>query len=138
MFLANLSTSVLKLCDIRKSSATKPPRNGVTSVPDTSQTLSRGKTAPTILTLEKLCAGFDLTPNDQLIPSEVWREMAFREPMPVTQIRCFRCLYGLTGFPVCPQCGKTMDREYQPYYDRYGQCLDWNSFSKATIILPQK
>lgn len=135
MFLANLSTSVLKLCDIRKNSATKPPRNGVTSVPDTSQTLSRGKTAPTILTSEKLCDGFDLTPNDQLIPSEVWKEMTFREPMPVIQIRCFRYLSGMTVFPVCPQ---TMDREYQPYYNRCGQCLDWNSFSKATIILPQK
>ena len=30
----------------------------------------RGKTAPTILTLEKLCVGFELTPNDLLIPSE--------------------------------------------------------------------
>ena len=103
----------------------------------TLDSLKKGKNI-TLLTLEKLCVGFDLTPNDLLIPSEVWREMAFREPMPVTHIRCFHFFHGLTGFPVCPQCGRTLEREYQPYCDRCGQCLDWKGFSKATIILPQK
>ena len=103
----------------------------------TLDSLKKGKNI-TLLTLEKLCVGFDLTPNDLLIPSELWREMAFREPMPVTHIRCFRYLSGVTGFPVCPQCRRTMEREYQSYCDRCGQCLDWNNFSKATIILPQK
>ena len=103
----------------------------------TLDSLKKGKNI-TLLTLEKLCVGFDLTPNDLLIPSELWREMAFREPMPVTHIRCFHFFHGLTGFPVCPQCGRTLEREYQPYCDRCGQCLDWKGFSKATIILPQK
>ena len=103
----------------------------------TLDSLKKGKNI-TLLTLEKLCVGFDLTPNDLLIPSEFWREMAFREPMPVTHIRCFHFFHGLTGFPVCPQCGRTLEREYQPYCDRCGQCLDWKGFSKATIILPQK
>ena len=103
----------------------------------TLDSLKKGKNI-TLLTLEKLCVGFDLTPNARLIPSELWREMAFREPMPVTHIRCFHFFHGLTGFPVCPQCGRTLEREYQPYCDRCGQCLDWKGFSKATIILPQK
>ena len=103
----------------------------------TLDSLKKGKNI-TLLTLEKLCVGFDLTPNDLLIPSELWREMAFRKPMPVTHIRCFHFFHGLTGFPVCPQCGRTLEREYQPYCDRCGQCLDWKGFSKATIILPQK
>ena len=103
----------------------------------TLDSLKKGKNI-TLLTLEKLCVGFDLTPNDLLIPSEFWREMPSREPMPVTHIRCFRYLSGVTGFPVCPQCRRTMEREYQSYCDRCGQCLDWNNFSKATIILPQK
>ena len=71
MFLANLSTSVLKLCDIRKLSyeaASERCDLGSRYFAD----IARGKTVPMILTLEKLCAGFDLTPNDQLIPSEVW------------------------------------------------------------------
>ena len=137
MFLDNLSTSVLRLCDARKLSyETASERCDLSSRYFGS--IARGKTAPTILTLEKLCVGFDLTPNDFLIPSDIWREMSFRNPMSVTQIRCFHSIYGLTGFPVCPQCGRTLEREYQPYCDRCGQCLDWKDFSKATIILPQE
>ena len=137
MFLDNLSTSVLKLCDTRRLSYEAASERCDLSSRYFAD-IARGKTAPTILTLEKLCVGFDLTPNDLLIPSELWREMAFREPMPVTHIRCFHFFHGLTGFPVCPQCGRTLEREYQPYFDRCGQCLDWKGFSKATIILPQK
>ena len=119
MFLDNLSTSVLKLCDTRRLSYEAASERCDLSSRYFAD-IARGKTAPTILTLEKLCVGFDLTPNDLLIPSELWREMAFREPMPVTHIRCFHFFHGLTGFPVCPQCGRTLEREYQPYCDRCG------------------
>ena len=151
MFLDNLSTSVLKLCDTRRLSYEAASERCDLSSRYFAD-IARGKTAPTILTLEKLEAmtcvcsvGLDMiaipgdtpsTTNDLLIPSELWREMAFREPMPVTHIRCFHFFHGLTGFPVCPQCGRTLEREYQPYCDRCGQCLDWKGFSKATIILP--
>ena len=137
MFLDNLSTSVLRLCDTRKLSYEVASERCDLSSRYFGD-IARGKTAPTILTLEKLCVGFDLTPNDLLIPSAIWSEVSFRTPMPVTQIRCFHFLQGITGFPVCPQCGRTMEREYQSYCDRCGQCLDWDNFSKATIILPQK
>ena len=80
MFLDNLSTSVLRLCDARKLSY-----EAASELCDLSSRyfgdIARGKTAPTILTLEKLCVGFDLTPNDLLIPSAIWREMSFRKPM---------------------------------------------------------
>ena len=98
MFLDNLSTSVLKLCDTQKLSYEAASERCDLSSRYFGD-IARGKTAPTILTLEKLCVGFELTPNDLLIPSELWREMAFREPMPVTHIRCFRYLSGVTGFP---------------------------------------
>ena len=137
MFLDNLSASVLRLCDSRKLSYEAASERCELSSRYFGD-IVRGKTAPTILTLEKLCVGFDLTPNDLLIPSAIWQELSFREPMPVTQIRCFRYLSGVTGFPVCPQCGITMEREYQSFCDRCGQRLDWKGFSKATIILPEK
>lgn len=105
MFLDNLSTSVLKLCDTRRLSYEAASERCDLSSRYFAD-IARGKTAPTILTLEKLCVGFDLTPNDLLIPSELWREMAFREPMPVTHIRCFHFFHGLTGFPVCPNVGE--------------------------------
>lgn len=123
MFLGNLSASVLRSCDARKLSY-----EAASELCDLSSRyfgdIVRGKTAPTILTLEKLCVGFDLKPNDLLIPSAIWREMSFRKPISVMQSHCFHFLHGLTGFPVRPQCGRTMEREYQPYCDLCGQCLD--------------
>lgn len=137
MFLDNLSASVLRLCDVRRLSY-----EAASELCNLSSRyfgdIARGKTAPTILTLEKLCIGFALTPNDFLVPSTAWREMAFRKPMPVTQIRCRHLSYGLTGYPVCPQCGITMEREYQSYCDRCGQCLDWKDFSKAVALTSKK
>lgn len=139
MFSDNLSASVLRICDARRLSyaaASERCRLSARYFGD----IARGKTAPTILTLEKLCVGFNLTPNDLLAPSTVRQGMSFRSPMPVTHIRCFRSSYpyGLTSFPVCPRCGITMEREYQTYCDRCGQCLSWRDFSKATVILSEK
>ena len=105
MFLDNLSTSVLKLCDTQKLSYEAASERCDLSSRYFGD-IARGKTAPTILTLEKLCVGFELTPNDLLIPSELWREMAFREPMPVTHIRCFRYPSG-DRHAGCRRCNNT-------------------------------
>lgn len=137
MFLDTLSTSVLRLCDARNLSYEAASERCNLSSRYFGD-IARGKTAPSILTLEKLCVGFDMTPNDLLIRSEIRRESSFREPMPVTQIRCFHFLHGLTTFPVCPRCGSTMEREYQAYCDCCGQYLDWRDFPKATILPPQR
>lgn len=136
MFLDNLSASVLRLCDTRKLSYEAASERCDLSSRYFGD-IARGKTAPTILTLEKLCVGFDLTPNDLLIPSEIWREITFRTPMPVTAIRYYRCQYGHTSFPVCPQCEITLEREYQSFCDRCGQHLSWKDFAHATVILPE-
>ena len=120
MFLDNLSASVLRLCDTHKLSyEAASERCGLSSryLGD----IARGKTAPTILTLEKLCVGFDLTPNDLLVPSPIGREMSFR----------------ITGLPDCPHCGRNMG-EYQPCCSRCGQCVSLNGSYKATILLSQK
>ena len=133
MFLENLSISILKLCDSYKLTYEAASERCELSSRYFGD-IARGKTSPTILTLEKLCVGFGMTPNDLLIPSAFLRGNSFREPKPVTQIRCFRCHYGVTTFPVCPQCGITMEREYQSFCDRCGQHLEWKEFSKATVI----
>lgn len=39
------------------------------------------------------------------------------------------------SFPICPACEITLEREYQKYCDRCGQCLDWKRFDKAVIVL---
>lgn len=136
MFLDNLSASVLRLCDIRKLSYEAASERCDLSSRYFGD-IARGKTAPTILTLEKLCVGFDLTPNDLLIPSGIWQEITFRTPMLVTAIRYYHCHHGNTSYPVCPRCGITLEREYQTYCDRCGQCLSWKDFARATIIFPE-
>lgn len=136
MFLDNLSASVLKLCDLHKLSYEAASELCSLSSRYFGD-IARGKTSPTIVTLEKLCAGFDKTPNDLLIAPAELHEDSFRLPLPVTQVRYFRFLNGLTSFPVCPQCKITLEREYQKYCDRCGQCLDWDEFEKSLLILPK-
>ena len=136
MFLDNLSANVLQLCDFRHLTYER----GAEQCSISSRyfgSIARDKTAPTIVTLEKLCTGFDLTPNDLLISSALQQELAYRQPLPVTQIRCFRFASGLTGFPVCPRCRCTMEREYQSHCDRCGQTLDWRNFDRASLIFPE-
>ena len=133
MFLDNLSGSVLRLCDINKLSYEAASERCDLSSRYFGD-IARGKTAPTIITLEKLCKGFKLTPNDLLIPSSLWQELIYRKPMPVTQLRAHRGYYGYSEYPVCPQCGATLEREYQAFCDRCGQNLCWNYFDEATVI----
>lgn len=137
MFLDNLAKTVLRLCDARDLTYEEASECCNLSSRYFGD-IARGKTAPTILTLEKLCDGFGLTPNDLLVPSEHWDEIHFREPMPVTALRCFRYLHGTTAYPVCPRCKLTMEREYQPFCDRCGQKLDWEDYEQTDVILPER
>lgn len=61
--------------------------------------------------------------------------LAFRAPLRVSAVRAMKLYSGLTTFPVCPRCQRTMDREYQAYCDRCGQALSWKYFNKAIVIL---
>lgn len=136
MFLDNLSTSVLRRCDRDKLSY-----EAASELCDLSSRyfgdIARGKTAPTILTLEKLCKGFQCTPNELLLSSQLPPEITFRLPMQVQQIRCYEGNWGLLSFPVCPRCQITMEREYQSFCDRCGQRLDWKNFDHTQIIFPR-
>ena len=79
MFLENLSANVLQLCDFYHLSYERASERCNLSERYFGS-IARGKTAPTILTLEKLCTGFDLTPNDLLIASAMQQELAYRQP----------------------------------------------------------
>ena len=48
--------------------------------------------------------------------------ISFRIPLTVSEYRQFN---DREGYWVCPRCDITLDREYQAYCDRCGQCLDW-------------
>lgn len=68
------------------------------------------------------------TPEEQ----RAARALAFRIPMPVTAVRVFSGAGA--AYPVCPQCHRTFEREYQAYCDRCGQCLSWKMFRRARVI----
>ena len=57
-------------------------------------------------------------------PGEGEHALTYRRPMAVSALR--RYGRGALCFPVCPRCGSAMEREYQAYCDRCGQCLSWN------------
>lgn len=55
----------------------------------------------------------------------------YRQPMPVRELARYRS--GDT-YPICPQCGSTMEREYQNYCDRCGQHLGWKQLGRARVV----
>lgn len=58
-------------------------------------------------------------------------ERSFRVPMLVTHVRLFQ---SDGAYPVCPQCGITMERDYQNFCSFCGQRLDWKDYKKAKIL----
>lgn len=137
MFLDNLSTAVLQLCDKHNLSY-----EAASERCDLSSryfgNIARGQTAPTILTLEKLCVGFDILPNDLLVTPVLRRELDYRKSMRVNEIYCFSEENQHVAYPVCPRCRNTLEREYQHFCDRCGQALGWSGFLDARIIWPPK
>ena len=127
MFSKDLSTSILQLCSSRDLSYEKAAELCGLS-PRYFGSVARGQTNASIIILEKLCKGFELTPNELLrippLPDS-------RMPMAVVESR-FIC--GLGCYPVCPYCKLTLDREYQRFCDRCGQKLDLGDYSNAIII----
>ena len=136
MFLDNLSTSLLRFCD----------ENSLTYETASEQcnlsaryfgNIVRRKATPSVVTLEKICIGLETTPNDLLLP-DTCQELSYRHPLSVSQIRRFHFAYEQTEYPICPRCGVALEREYQNFCDRCGQCLDWASFGEAALTTPEK
>ena len=57
--------------------------------------------------------------------------LGYRQPMQVLELARYRS-GGI--FPVCPQCGSVMEREYQNYCDRCGQRLGWRKLRQARVV----
>lgn len=89
---------------------------------------------PPVTVLEQLCRGLDVTPNALLMSYQIDKELSYRLPLKVTEVRCYPAPLGETSYSVCPRCGITMEREYQHFCDRCGQRLDWGSFDDAVVI----
>lgn len=131
MFLDNLSTAVLHLCDEHELTY-----ESAAELCDLSSRyfgdIARRKTSPTIITLEKICTGFQRTPNELLLSEAASRKISLQQQMPVTQVRFVQGPHGSTKFPVCPQCGITLDKEYLTHCGHCGQYLSWTDFPHNT------
>ncbi len=57
--------------------------------------------------------------------------LSYRTPMAVAELKIF---WNQNAFYVCPKCQTTLEREFQAYCDRCGQCLDWKGYKKAQRI----
>lgn len=59
---------------------------------------------------------------EKILGKKNYALMLYRKQMPVKKYK----VLGNSGlFPVCPRCECTIERDYQAYCDRCGQCLKW-------------
>ena len=131
MYSDALSTSLLQLCEMeRLSYETAAERIGCSS--RYFGRLIRKESSPTLKILERICEGFQQTPNEILRLFDKPGEILYRLPLLVDTVRAYPDAD--LAFPVCPRCGKTMEREYQRYCDRCGQSLSWKRFRHAAVI----
>jgi len=59
---------------------------------------------------------------------ELLYQLSYRIPLYVTETRTYSSKRGQLAYPVCPRCGRSIEREYQSYCDRCGQCLRWDAY----------
>lgn len=58
---------------------------------------------------------------------------SYRVALPVTKLIQYPT-YG-DCYPLCPRCGRSMEREYMNFCDRCGQRLNWDRLNEAMIIV---
>ena len=132
MFLDNLSVSLLRLCDAEHLSYERASERCQCSSRHFAN-IVRKRAYPSLIVFEQMCIGFHETPNRLLGVEE--KDLSFRMPMPVREVRVYPSVSGRPAFPVCPQCGQVLEREYMLYCNNCGQCLSWTLFKKAVVVI---
>ena len=62
----------------------------------------------------------------------LFRFAAYRIALPVREYILYRDAFGREStYYYCPRCDGTLERDYQAYCDRCGQCLNWEHIAKA-------
>ncbi|MBE5786071.1 MAG: helix-turn-helix transcriptional regulator [Clostridiales bacterium] len=134
MFSKKLSTAILSICDSQQLSYEAAAELCDLS-PRYFGSIARGQASPSVNTLEKLCNGFDRSPNELLGFSTAEEEMAFRMASQVNHYReCYLFNGHTTTYPLCPHCNGSIEREYQNYCSTCGQKLCWDFYQYATPV----
>ena len=135
MFSDDLSVSLLRFCDTHRLSYERAAELCGCSSRYFGR-IVRKESCPSLLVFEGICHGLGMTPNQLLgvtAPPQP-KDMSFRVPAPVTEVVLLGRGENATSFPVCPRCGTTLEREFQSYCDRCGQCLYWRGLCHASVI----
>lgn len=66
--------------------------------------------------------------------SPYFEQLLYRRPMNVGEIHVFPHCHETPAYPVCPRCGRTMEREYMAFCSRCGQKLNWQNYQYARIV----
>ncbi len=67
------------------------------------------------------------------------KELSYRSPMQVTEVLLHNSTpdnwkyNSCSGYPICPRCKTSMERDYQSFCDRCGQKLCWKNYKNAKI-----
>jgi hypothetical protein len=87
---------------------------------------------------------FSLQPNGKPAPllllflvKKLHDLAAYRHPRQVREYVLYQSTFGnASAFFLCPRCDLTLDRDYQAFCDRCGQCLNWKRIEKAELRAP--
>lgn len=96
-----------------------------------------GQANPRLDMVINICFGLEISPNE-LLGITTTNMHSFRIPMRVNKYIYLSRAEHPTCFPVCPQCEMSLEREYQKYCDRCGQCLSWRSYDQAVQVIHGK
>lgn len=136
MYLDNLSVAILRVCEKRHLTYEMASECCDMCTPHLSRIIRRVN-APRLPTLEKICTGLDLTPNDLLLPLEKPRKYSQDEPrIVIVELNCGPNGQ-LIGVPVCPRCGKAVEWKKQFSCAYCNQKLDWTHLEGITFRLSQ-
>lgn len=125
MFSKNLSLVLLRFCDENEISQEVLAEKCQLSPRYLGRLICR-HSVPTLTVLEKISQATSFSPNELLLP---FPDNAGRDELPVTEGRQMRQFDGsLTAFCLCPQCGASLEREYQAFCDSCGQKLNWDRY----------
>jgi len=131
MFLANLSDSLLQICEIERLSYEQAAER-CNCCSRHFANIVRKKSVPSINILEQICNGFHATPNQLFQIDQPKNEIvSFRQPMPVIPLYVFRSGDAFSADLACPRCGCTLEQGYQPFCHSCGQCLSWRNIYTA-------
>lgn len=133
MFSDTLSGSMLRLCENLKLSYEVPAERCNISTRYFGS-IVRKEVSPSVHVLEKICTGFQQTPNDLLITPSQQAQLTYRQTMQVSHVKVIHLCNGLTAYPIFPRCKLTLERDYQNYCDRCGQRLGWDNYENVDIV----